>query len=71
MTPVSISVLPNHLSQTGKIMLQMGKKFCHHIGVVYVTCSNILKMGIRMGTMKSLGRTLSILRKAPYFTAAT
>ena len=44
----------------GKIMLWMGKKFCYHItGIVCVTCLNLLKMGILMGAMKILGRTLT------------
>ena len=40
------------LSQVGKIMLWIGKKFCYHIGIGHVTCSNRLEMGIRMGAMK-------------------
>ena len=42
----------------GKIMLQAGKQLCYNIGIVYVTCPNLLKMGILMGAMNSLGRTL-------------
>ena len=52
------SVLPNHPSQMGKIMLRTGKKFCYHIGIVCVTCPNLLKMGVRTGAVKHLGRTL-------------
>ena len=45
----------------GKIILQMGENFYNHIEIVNVTCPNILKMGVWMGTRKSLGRTLGCL----------
>ena len=45
----------------GKIMIRMGKTFYNHIEIVCVTCLNILTMGVQMGTMKSLGRTLALL----------
>ena len=54
-----ISVLPNHPSQ---IMLWTGKKFCYHMGIVCVTCPNLFKMGLQLGDMKSLGRTLEVYR---------
>ena len=49
---------PVQQSQTGKIMVQTGKKLCYHIGIACVTCPNLLETGIRMGAKKSLGRTL-------------
>ena len=56
------SILPYqpsaHLGM-GKIMLWICKNFYHHIEIVCVTCQNILKIGIRLGATKSLGRTLS------------
>ena len=42
----------------GKFMLRTGKKFSYHIGIVCVTCPNLLKTDIWTGAMKSLGRTL-------------
>ena len=45
----------------GKIMVESGKKFCYHIGIVCVTCRNLLKMGIRTGAMKSSSRTLFVI----------
>ena len=42
-------------------MLRTGKIFYNHIEIVCVTCPNILKMGIRTGATKSLGRTLNPL----------
>ena len=39
-------------------MLRTGKKISYHIGIVCVTCPNLLKMDIWTGVMKSLGRTL-------------
>ena len=48
-------------STTGKIILRMSKKLFNHIGIACVTCPNLLKMGIRMGAMKSLVRTLEML----------
>ena len=42
----------------GKIMLRIGKIFHNQIEIVCVTCPNIIKMGIRMGATKSLGRKL-------------
>ena len=54
---VSVFFLTTH-SHIGKIMVRTGKKFCYHIGIVCVTCPNLLKMGIQIGAMKSLGRIL-------------
>ena len=47
-----------HLSGMGKMMLRTGKMFCNHIEILYVTCPNILKIGIWIIAMESLGRTL-------------
>ena len=46
-------------------MLRMGKKIYHHVGIVCVTGPNPLKMAIRTGAMKSLGRTLKVLYHSP------
>ena len=48
-------------SRTGKIMLWMDKIFHKYIEIVCATCPNILKMGIWMGAMKSLSRTLTTI----------
>ena len=37
-----------------------GEKFYNHTEIVSVTCLNILKMGVQMGVMKSLGRILKL-----------
>ena len=57
---IMISVLPNHLSQMGKITIPMSKKFSYYTQIMCVTCTNILKMGIRMSATKILWRTLMI-----------
>ena len=53
------SVLPNHPSTMCKIMLRTDKNSVIILGIVLVTCPNLLKMGIRMDTTKILGRTWS------------
>ena len=40
-------------SRMGSIVLWMGKFFYSHIEIVCVTCLNILKISIQIGTMKS------------------
>ena len=51
-------------SQMDEIMLETGKKFCYHIGIVCDTFPNLLKMGMRTGAIKSLGRTQDILQQS-------
>ena len=46
----------------GKIILRMCKNGYNYIAIVCVTCRNILKMGVQVGTMKSLGRAPILLR---------
>ena len=40
-------------------MLQIGKIFCNHIEIVYVTCPNILKMDVWTGAIKHLDTALT------------
>ena len=61
------SVLHNHPSTSPrrvKSCFGRVKKNCHYIGIVCVACRKLLKMGIRTGAMKSLGRALAC--KADY-----
>ena len=60
---VKFSVHLNHPSTMGEIMLRTGKEFGYHKENVCVTCPNLPKMGIRTGTMKSLGRTLKFISR--------
>ena len=46
-------------AETGKIMLQIGKNLYSHVQIVCVTYPNILKMGVQMGTVNCLGKTLN------------
>ena len=46
----------------------MGKEFYNHIEIVCLGSLNILKMGICMGALKSLGRTLNVHWELEYFT---
>ena len=63
---VSQTVLPNHPSRClgqVKSYFERVKFFYNHMKIenLCLSCPNILKMGIQMGTIKSLGRTLTEL----------
>ena len=45
-------------TRDSKMMFWTGNMLYNHIEIVCVTCLNILKMGVWMGAMKSLSRTL-------------
>ena len=44
--------------ETSEVMFRTGKNFGNQFEIVCITCPNILKMGVRTGAMKNLGRTL-------------